>query len=217
MLECKYVASVQKRFVTGLVLSYKVTTLVILLMPIEQLYFQISNSNVFVYVTLAYIFKVSIVTVFNCNVSCHRVSRLFALRQLKKCVVSPADIILIYFSLIRSIVEYASVVFADLPGYLSDSLESIQKRALCMIWLGRPYSNSLDKAGLVSLSERRAKVSTGFVQKITPGNIIYNLIHQSVVQSTDQYNLRPGRTKYPIPVTTERFKNVVTMKYQTII
>ena len=77
-----------------------------------------------------------------------------------------------------------------------------------MIWLGRPYSNSLDKAGLVSLSERRAKVSTGFVQKITPDSIIYNLIHRSVVESTGQYNLRPGRTKYPIQVTTERFKNL---------
>ena len=107
--------------------------------------------------------KVSIVTVLNCNISCHRVSRLFALRQLKKCGVSPADIILIYFSLIRSIAEYASVVFADLPAYLSHSLESIQKRALSMIWLRRPYSNSLDKAGIVSLSVRRAKVSIGFV------------------------------------------------------
>ena len=118
-----------------------------------------------------------------------------ALRQLKKGGLSSADIILIYFFLIRSIAEYASVVFADLPAYLSDSLESIQKRALSMIWLRRPYSNSLDKAELVSLSVRRAKVSTGFVQKITPGSIIYNLIHQSVVQSTGQYNLRRGRTK----------------------
>ena len=77
-------------------------------MPIDQLYFQISNCNVFVYVTLANILKVSIVTV-----SFHSVSRLFALRQLKKCGVSPADIILIYCSLIRSIVEFASVVFAS--------------------------------------------------------------------------------------------------------
>ena len=45
-----------------------------LLMPIDQLYFQISNCNAFVYVTLAYVFQVYIVTVLDCNVSCHRVS-----------------------------------------------------------------------------------------------------------------------------------------------
>ena len=39
-----------------------VVTLAILLMPIGKLYFQVSNCNVFVYVTLAYVFKVSIVT-----------------------------------------------------------------------------------------------------------------------------------------------------------
>ena len=39
------------------------TYLAILLMPIDQLYFQISNCNVFVYVTLAYVFQISIVTV----------------------------------------------------------------------------------------------------------------------------------------------------------
>ena len=142
---------------------------------------------------------------------------MFALRQLKKCGVSPVDIILIYYSLIRSVVEYASIMFADLSAYLCDSLESTQKPALSMIWLGRPYSNSLDKTGLVSLSEGRPKACTRFLQEITQGSIIYSLRHQSVVQSTGQYNLRPGRTKYPIPVTTERFRNVVTMKYQTKI
>lgn len=40
------------------------------------------------------------------------------------------DIVLIYCSLVRTKVRYASVVFADLPAYLSDSLESIEKRAL---------------------------------------------------------------------------------------
>ena len=95
-------------------------------MPIDQLYFQISNCNVFVYVTLANVFKVSIVTVLNCNVSCHKGSRLFGLRQLKKCGVSPADIILIYCSLIRSIVEYG--------------FSSVCRSSSVSFWFARIYS-----------------------------------------------------------------------------
>ena len=52
-----------------------------MMMPIHQLYFQISNCNVFVYVMLAYVFQISIVTVLNCNVSCHRVSLKHTLKK----------------------------------------------------------------------------------------------------------------------------------------
>ena len=38
----------------------------------------------------------------------------------------------VHCSLIRSIVEYTSVVFANLPRYLSDALERVQKRALAI-------------------------------------------------------------------------------------
>ena len=49
--------------VTFFAFVFHVVTLAILLMrPIDQLCFQISNCNVFVYVTLAYVFDVSIVT-----------------------------------------------------------------------------------------------------------------------------------------------------------
>ena len=56
--------------------------------------------------------------------------RLYALRTLKKCSVPTSDLITVYCSLIRSVIEYASAVFANLPKYLSDALEGIQKRAL---------------------------------------------------------------------------------------
>ena len=43
--------------VTYFVYVFHVVTLANLLIPIYQLYFQISNCNVFVYVTFAYFFK----------------------------------------------------------------------------------------------------------------------------------------------------------------
>ena len=54
--------------------------------------------------------------------------RLYALRQLKKCKVPSADIVHIHCSLIRSILEYASAVFAHLPKYLACYLEKCKKR-----------------------------------------------------------------------------------------
>jgi hypothetical protein len=57
-------------------------------------------------------------------------SRLFALRLLKKAGLGLTDLITIYCSVIRSIPEYASPVWAALPGYLSSHLESVQKRAI---------------------------------------------------------------------------------------
>ena len=54
--------------------------------------------------------------------------RLYALRQLQKCKGPSADIVHIYRVLIRSILEYASAVFAGFPKYLACYLENVQKK-----------------------------------------------------------------------------------------
>ena len=56
--------------------------------------------------------------------------RLHALRSLRRCRVPPSDMIQFYKSLLRSILEYDYVVFSNLPLYLSDTIEKMQKRAL---------------------------------------------------------------------------------------
>ena len=48
--------------------------------------------------------------------------RLYVFRTLKKCSVPTSDLITVHCSLIRSVIEYASAVFANLPKYLSDAL-----------------------------------------------------------------------------------------------
>jgi len=103
------------------------------------------------------------------------------------------DIVLIYCSLVRSIVRYASVVFADLPAYLSDSLESIQKRALAITWPGTSCSNTLHKAGPVPLSKPQTKACIDFEQKIT--RVASSTItHQNVIQSNSHYP-EPGQVE----------------------
>ena len=53
------------------VFLFHVVTLATLLIPIDKLYFQFSNCNVFLYVSLAYVSIVSAVTVLYSNVFCH--------------------------------------------------------------------------------------------------------------------------------------------------
>ena len=67
------------------------------------------------------------------------------------------DLLAVYCSLIRSILEYVSIVFANLPQYLSNALENIQKSALGIIVPSMPYSQALHLTGLPSLQERREK------------------------------------------------------------
>ena len=55
--------------------------------------------------------------------------RLYAIRALKKCRLTDRQLILVYCSIIRSVLEYASPAWAGLTQYLSDQIESIQKRA----------------------------------------------------------------------------------------
>ena len=81
--------------------------------------------------------------------------RLYALKTLKKCGVPTSDLITVYCSLIRSVIEYASAVFANLLKYLSDALEGIQKRALRIILPNLHYDEALILSGLPSLEDRR--------------------------------------------------------------
>ena len=72
-----------------------------------------------------------------------------------------------YCSLLRSVLEYASVVFANLPQYLFMAVERVQNRALRIIF-GSDLSNedALARAGLLSLEARRHLR----VQEICDGN-----------------------------------------------
>ena len=71
--------------------------------------------------------------------------RLYFLSQLKKSNIATKELLQFYTTCIRPVMEYASPVFHDsLTQYLSDDLESIQKRAMKIIFPGITYNEALN-------------------------------------------------------------------------
>ena len=82
--------------------------------------------------------------------------RIYMLYQLKRAGVNQADLITIYISVVRPVVEYACPVWHTyLPIYLSDNIEMIQKRAVRAIFPGMSYVDILNHINLSTLKERR--------------------------------------------------------------
>ena len=60
--------------------------------------------------------------------------RVYMIYQLKRAGINPNDLIRIHVSVIRHVVEYAwPVRHTNLPNYLLDNIEIIQKRCLKII------------------------------------------------------------------------------------
>lgn len=72
-----------------------------------------------------------------------------------------------YCSLIRSVLEYASLVWAGLPDYLSDLIESVQREALRIILPNLSYDQALVRSGLQTLLERRGQACKRFAKALS--------------------------------------------------
>ena len=73
--------------------------------------------------------------------------RLYVLRVLMKSGLPPADLIQVYCSLVRPILEYASPVWAALPNCLVQLVESVQKSALGIIFPDCSYESAFMRGG----------------------------------------------------------------------
>ena len=84
--------------------------------------------------------------------------RLYLITQLKRARVPPNEIIQIYCSCIRPLLEYASPVFHNsLPQYLNLDIERVQKRCINRIFPGVSYEEGLKLAKLETLCDRRSE------------------------------------------------------------
>ena len=89
------------------------------------------------------------------------------LYQLKRAGISQLDLVKIYISVIRPVLEYACPVWStNLPKYLSDAIEMIQKRVLRSIYPGLHYDDILVLVSLQSLKKRRDDICKAYFNRL---------------------------------------------------
>ena len=87
----------------------------------------------------------------------------YALHSLKKAGLNRDDLLLVYCSSVRSVVEYASPIWVVLPSYLEDPLESIQRKAPRIIFGKTEYADAMAMASLDTLKDRRVAACQRFI------------------------------------------------------
>ena len=105
--------------------------------------------------------------------SCSR--KMYALRVLRP-LLSNEELAAIYFGLIRSVLEYASPAFVNLPKYLEEKINRIQKRAHWLVCRTHPDICACDM--FQSLRDRRLKASMKLFTKasLDSEHILYDVL-----------------------------------------
>ena len=82
-------------------------------------------------------------------------TRLYFLRQRKKSHVAKRELLLLYITCIRSILEYGNPLFhRDLPSCPYEDLEILQKRAMKIRHPELSYARALELSGLLTQYHR---------------------------------------------------------------
>ena len=122
------------------------------------------------------------------------------------------DMVNIYCGGIRSVVEYGSPVFSDLPAFLCCALERMQKRALSIILPGVSYQEALCQSSLAPLEARRAESCVNFMISVKSGNPLLPICEGLLVNNESKHNLR-HQLQHKVIVNTNRFKGFVRFHY----
>ena len=128
--------------------------------------------------------------------------RLFAICQLARCGFAHCDIVSVYCSLIRPILEYACQVWhCGLSKALSDEVETVQKRCLRIIFPLLSYADALFVAGIQRLDVRRElAVRKTFEEMKNPGHVLNYLLPRkadrpgSITRDTYPFDIKKTRT-----------------------
>ena len=122
-------------------------------------------------------------------------------------------LITVYCSLIQSVTEYALAVFANLPKYLSDASEGIQKHVLRIILPNLRYDEASILSGLPSLEDLRAAACKSFMRNLKPSNPVFGLAMSGRVTTIHSYSLRSCWNYNNKMCQTKRLSEFVYVKY----
>ena len=91
--------------------------------------------------------------------------RLYILRILRRVRIRCQQLVTVYYSLIRPILEYAAPVWSAIPDCLKAKLERVQKRTLKIIDPGLSYEESLQKSRVQTFTKRREELCKNSLRK----------------------------------------------------
>ena len=134
------------------------------------------------------------------------------LQTLNRVGLSTNNLALVYCSIVRSIVEYASPVWAAIPLYLDELIESVQRKALKIIFGRVDYSEALVLAGLEYLSGRRVGACKRFMATARQMSPLKNIIPSpAAIESHYRIRVQLPRRQHG---HTRRINDFVTYKFQ---
>ena len=113
------------------------------------------------------------------------------MQALKRASVDEMSILKVYLITVRPVLEYAIPVWQAIPDYLSDKIESIQKRILHIVF---PYidiyNGTLLAASLETLEHRRSWLCDKYMKRITTNTSHPLNALLPRISKTCQYSLR---------------------------
>ena len=136
-------------------------------------------------------------------------NRLYALRLLKRGALPDPVLVNVYQTCVRPILEYACEVWHNcLPAYLSDQIESVQKRALRIIYPELSYCQATEATNLPTLYDRRSNnYERLFCKMLNPNHKLNSLVPP---YSSNAYTLRVTRSfNTPVCRTDRYFKSFI--------
>ena len=131
---------------------------------------------------------------------------LYFLTQLRKSGIPSEDIVRVYSSVVRPVLEYSCQVWhGGLTDMQSNLLESIQQRALKIAYPSLDYEQALSTANMVSLGDRRNQLCERlFVESQNPDHRLNCLLP---APRDIKYSQRTS-VKFPLPkCCTKRYKD----------
>ena len=145
--------------------------------------------------------------------------KLYSLRVLCRAGVEPSNILRVYLTTIRSVLEYAVPVWQNIPEYLSDAIETLQKRALKIIFpTAESYTEALQLAQLKTLAERRHDLCMKYMERMKCSDHPLNHLLPRPVADICHYNLRRHSERFYLynnatMCRTKRTQSFFTFKY----
>ena len=131
------------------------------------------------------------------------------LKQLKRSGVGSDDLLYFYVTVIRTVLEYACPVWhSSLTAAQTKALESLQRRAMRVIFQDNDYTMSRITAGLETLESRRDQLSERFFQRsVLPESSCLHYLLPDKRDSSVTDRLRHPRNFETLKTRTAKFQN----------